>query len=140
LSNVGATSLMLNLRHNGVLHENVVLLTIEALEEPVVADGRRLEVAALGGGLWRAVLRYGFMERPDVGRDVEPLAGHGIPLDPARTSFFIARATAVRGEPPLLPGWQRRLFVALGRLATGQADFLNLPPAETLELGNRIGV
>ena len=68
-SEAGSTTLMQNLRHNGVLHETVVLLKIEMMEDPVVAPERRIEVNDLGGGIWRAMLRYGFMERPNVGQD-----------------------------------------------------------------------
>ena len=139
-SDGGSTTLMQNLRHNGVLHEHVVLLTVEPAEDPVMAPGRRLEVVDLGGGIHRAVMRYGFMERPDVGHDAEGLVAFGIPLDPASTSFFIGHNNIVGGDPPLLPGWQRRLFFALGRLAASPPEFLGLPPDLTVELGSRIAV
>ena len=139
-SDGGSTTLMQNLRHNGVLHAQVVLLTIESAEDPVVPGDRRLEVADLGGGVWRAVLRYGFTERPNVGQDVSALGAHGIALDPASTSFFIGHNNIVRGPQALLPGWQRRLFFALGRLAASPSEYLGLPADQTVELGSRIEV
>ncbi|MCA0303255.1 MAG: potassium transporter Kup [Proteobacteria bacterium] len=139
-SDGGSGTLMQNLRHNGVLHAQVVLLTIESGEDPVVSPGQRLEVTDLGGGIWRAVLRYGFMESPNVGRDIEGLAAHGISLAPVHTSFFIGHNNIVRGPQALLPGWQRRLFFALGRLAASPSDFLGLPADQTVELGSRIEV
>ena len=139
-SEAGSTTLMQNLRHNGVLHETVVLLTIETVEEPMVPAGLRLDTADLGGGIWRARLRYGFMERRNVGQDVEALAARGIPLDPVNTSFFIGHNNIVSGPQPLLPNWQRRLFFALGRLAASPSEFLGLPADRTVELGSRIEV
>jgi KUP system potassium uptake protein len=139
-SDGGSGTLMQNLRHNGVLHAHVVLLTIETVEDPVVPAAQRLEVADLGDGVWRAVLRYGFMDRPNVGQDVAPLAAQGISLDPVHTSFFIGHNNIVGGPQPLLPTWQRRLFFALGRLAASPSEYLGLPAEQTVELGSRIEV
>jgi KUP system potassium uptake protein len=135
-----SSSLMQNLRHNGVLHEHVVLLTIDLREDPFVAPETRLRVSELGRGVYRAVLRYGFMEKPDVGHDIAALEGFGIPLDPVHTSYFIGRNNIVTGEHPLLPEWQRKLFFMLSRLAASPGDFLGLPAGRTVELGSRIEV
>jgi KUP system potassium uptake protein len=135
-----SSSLMQNLRHNGVLHEHVVLLTVHLLEEPFVSPEERLRTRELGGGLHRAVLCYGFMEEPDVAHDISGLAGQGIPVDPVHTSFFIGHNNVVSGEHPLLPSWQRRLFLLLSRFAASPTDFLGLPANQTVELGSRIEV
>jgi KUP system potassium uptake protein len=139
-SDAASNSLMQNLRHNGVLHEHVVLLTVHLLEEPFVAPEDRLRVRELGGGLRRAVLCYGFMEKPDVEHDIVELASHGIPVDPLHTSFFIGHNNVVSGTHPLLPSWQRRLFLMLSRFAASPTDFLGLPANQTVELGSRIEV
>jgi KUP system potassium uptake protein len=139
-SDSASNSLMQNLRHNGVLHEHVVLLTVRLLEEPFATPEARLSVNELGNGLYRAVLGYGFMEKPDVGHDVALLGSHGIPVDPVHTSYFIGHNNVVRGEHPLLPEWQRRLFLMLTRLAASPSDFLGLPAGRTVELGSRIEV
>ena len=81
----------------------------------------------LGSGIHRAVLCYGFMEKPDVSHDTGGLASHGIPVDPVHTSFFIGHNNVVSGEHPLLPSWQRRLFLMLSRFAASPTDFLGLP-------------
>ena len=135
-----SSSLMQNLRHNGVLHEHVVLLTVDLLEEPFVEPGTRLRVSELGSGLFRAVLRYGFMEKPDVGRDIAALEQRGVPLDAVHTSYFIGHNNIVSGAHPLLPEWQRRLFFMLSRFAASPSDFLGLPANRTVELGSRIEV
>jgi KUP system potassium uptake protein len=135
-----SSSLMQNLRHNGVLHEHVVLLTVHLLEEPFAAPEDRLRVRELGSGIHRAVLCYGFMEKPDVGHDIAGLASNGIPVDPVHTSFFIGHNNVVSGERPLLPSWQRRLFLMLSRFAASPTDFLGLPANRTVELGSRIEV
>ncbi len=139
-SDGGSGTLMQNLRHNGVLHAQVVLLTIATVEDPVVAPERRLDVVDLGDGVWRAVLRYGFTDRPNVGQDVGGLAAHGIALDPVHTSFFIGHNNIVGGPRALMPTWQRRLFFALGRLAASPSEYLGLPAEQTVELGSRIEV
>jgi KUP system potassium uptake protein len=135
-----SNSLMQNLRHNGVLHEHVVLLTVHLLDEPFVSVEDRLRVRELGSGIHRAVLCYGFMEKPDVGHDTAALASHGIPVDAVHTSFFIGHNNVVSGEHPLLPSWQRQLFLMLSRFAASPTDFLGLPANRTVELGSRIEV
>jgi KUP system potassium uptake protein len=117
-----------------------VLLTVHLLEEPFVSPEDRLRVRELGSGLHRAVLCYGFMEKPDVGHDIAGLARLGIPVDPVHTSFFIGHNNVVSGEHPLLPSWQRRLFLMLSRFAASPTDFLGLPANQTVELGSRIEV
>jgi KUP system potassium uptake protein len=139
-SDGGSNTLMQNLRHNGVLHEHVVLLTVHPLEEPFASPEDRLRVRELGSGLHRAVLCYGFMEKPDVAHDIAGLASQGIPVDPLHTSFFIGHNNVVSGEHPLLPSWQRRLFLMLSRFAASSTDFLGLPANQTVELGSRIEV
>ena len=139
-SDGASNSLMQNLRHNGVLHEHVVLLTVHLLEEPFVSPEDRLRARELGGGLHRAVLCYGFMEKPDVAHDITELANLGIPIDPVHTSFFIGHNNVVSGDHPLLPGWQRHLFLLLSRFSASPTDFLGLPANQTVELGSRIEV
>ena len=92
--------LLHNLKHNEVLHEHVVLLTIEVPDEPYVPADQRAEVSHLGKGVHRVVLHYGFMEQPDVPRDLAPLADRGIPIEPMRTSYFIGRNSYVGAAKP----------------------------------------
>jgi KUP system potassium uptake protein len=132
--------LLHNLKHNEVLHEHVVLLTIEVLDVPYMPVDQRAQINHLGKGVHRVVLRYGFMEQPDVPRDLGRLADKGIPLDPMRTSYFIGRNTFVSSRTPLLPRWQQKLFLVLARFAVSAADFFGLPANRVVELGSRIEI
>ena len=132
--------LLHNLKHNEVLHEQVVLLTVQVVEEPYVPPNARAQVAHLGKGTHHVVLRYGFMEQPDVPRDLLPLADRGVPVDPMRTSYFIGRSSFVAAERPLLPRWQEKLFLMLARVAASAGDFYGLPANRVVELGSRIEI
>jgi KUP system potassium uptake protein len=132
--------LLHNLKHNEVFHEHVVLLTVEVPDEPFVAAEQRATIIHLGKGVHRVVLRYGFMEQPDVPRDLAGLADKGIPTDPMRTSYFIGRNTFVGAARPLLPRWQQKLFLGLSRIAASAGDFFGLPANRVVELGSRIEI
>jgi KUP system potassium uptake protein len=132
--------LLHNLKHNEVLHEQVVLLTVQVPDEPYVPPNARAEVAHLGKGVHHVVLRYGFMEQPDVPRDLLPLADRGVPVDPMRTSYFVGRNSFVAAEKPLLPRWQEKLFLVLARVASNAGDFFGLPANRVVELGSRIEI
>ncbi len=129
-----------NLTHNEALHENVILLTIQIADEPFVSPEARRGVVDLGNGIHRVVLRYGFMEKPDVGLDIAGLATSGIPVDPAHTSYFIGRNSIVGGDHPLLPLWQQKLFLMLAHLSTSPGDFFGLPANRVVELGGRLEI
>ncbi|MBV8393447.1 MAG: potassium transporter Kup [Alphaproteobacteria bacterium] len=132
--------LLHNLKHNEVLHEQVVLLTVEVPDEPYVPPNARAQVAHLGKGVHHVVLRYGFMEQPDVPRDLAPLAERGVPVDPMRTSYFVGRNSFVAASRPLLPRWQEKLFLTLARVASNAGDFFGLPANRVVELGSRIEI
>jgi len=138
--NTAPGCLLHNLKHNEVLHEHVVLLTIEVGDEPYVAPDQRADVGHLGKGLHRVVLHYGFMEQPDIPRDLAPLTDKGIPFDPSRTSYFVGRNSYVGAARPVLPLWQQKLFLVLVRFAVSAADFFGLPANRTVELGSRIEI
>jgi KUP system potassium uptake protein len=132
--------LLHNLKHNEVLHEQVVLLTVEVPDEPYVPPNARAQVTHLGKGVHHVVLRYGFMEQPDVPRDLAPLSERGVPFDPMRTSYFVGRNSFVAAERPLLPRWQEKLFLSLARVASNAGDFFGLPANRVVELGSRIEI
>jgi len=133
-------SLLHNLKHNESLHEHVVLLTIEVPDIPYVAEIERAEVTHLGKGMHRIVLRYGFMESPDVPRDLAPLSTRGVPLEEMRTSYFVGRNSLVAAARSPMPRWQEKLFLGLSRIASSAGDFFRLPPNRVVELGSRIEV
>ncbi len=132
--------LLHNLKHNEVLHEQVVLLTVQVPDEPYVPPNARASVKHLGKGVHHVILRYGFMEQPDVPRDLAPLADRGVPFDPMRTSYFVGRNSFVEASRPLLPRWQEKLFIVLARFASNAGDFFQLPANRVVELGSRIEI
>jgi len=132
--------LLHNLKHNEVLHEQVVLLTVEVPDEPYVPPNARAQIRHFGKGVHHVVLRYGFMEQPDVPRDLLPLADRGVPVDPMRTSYFVGRNSFVAAARPLLPRWQEKLFLVLARFASSAGDFFQLPHNRVVELGSRIEI
>jgi KUP system potassium uptake protein len=132
--------LLHNLKHNEVLHEQVVLLTVEVPDEPYVPPNDRARIRHFGKGVHHVVLRYGFMEQPDVPRDLLPLGERGVPVDPMRTSYFVGRNSFVAAARPLLPRWQERLFLMLARFASSAGDFFGLPHNRVVELGSRIEI
>ncbi|MBS0540723.1 MAG: KUP/HAK/KT family potassium transporter, partial [Proteobacteria bacterium] len=132
--------LLHNLKHNEVLHEQVVLLTVQVPDEPYVPPNARAVVRHLGKGVHHVVLNYGFMEQPDVPRDLAPLADRGVPFDPMRTSYFVGRNSFIESSRPLLPRWQEKLFIVLARVASSAGDFFQLPANRVVELGSRIEI
>ena len=132
--------LLHNLKHNEVLHQHVVLLTVDIGDVPYVPADQRSGISHLGKGFHRVALHYGFMEQPDVPRDLAPLADKGVPVDPMRTSYFVGRNSYVAATRPVMPRWQQKLFLVLARFAVSAADFFGLPANRTVELGSRIEV
>lgn len=128
-------SLVANLRHNHVLHESVVLLTVVTSSVPRVARARRVRLRGLGIGFWQVTLTYGFAETPDVPGDLAAVID-GPPFDRAHTTFFIGRET-VRStvERPGMARWRERLFAVLHRNARSAADHFRLPPHRVVEIG-----
>ena len=92
------TSLLHNLKHNKVLHERVLFVTVQNVDEPEVGPERRMEVSELAPGIHRVVLRYGFMESPNIPRDLEALNERGVAFDPMQASYFLGRETAGAGD------------------------------------------
>lgn len=123
-----------------MLHEHVVLLTVQVPDEPYVRSEDRARIGHFGKGVHRVTLNYGFMETPDVPRDLALLEDRGIPLDPMRTSYFVGRNSFVEASRPLLPRWQEKLFIALARVASSAGDFFQLPANRLVELGSRVEV
>jgi KUP system potassium uptake protein len=132
--------LLHNLKHNHVLHEHTVLLKIEVTDEPYVRSANRASLTHLGKGFHQVVLRYGFMEQPDVPADLAVLEDRGVPFDPMRTSYFVGRSNFVPSSRPLLPRWQEQIFLAIARVAASAADFFGLPANRVVELGSRIEI
>ncbi|MBV9813378.1 MAG: potassium transporter Kup [Acetobacteraceae bacterium] len=129
-------SLADNLRHNKVLHERVILLTVATERAPRVAESDRIAVAALPHGLSRVTVRFGFGERPILPPVFAAHPELGIDLD--RTSFFIGRELPVPTTRPDLSLWRERLFGFMTRNAVSATDYFALPPKRVVELGTQV--
>jgi len=137
----GAPSALLhNLKHNQVLHERNVLLTVIVEDKPYVTKGNRLLIDDMGKGFYRLRLFYGFMETPDIPSALEQCAKQGLSFDMMNTSFFISHAVIVAGAKPSMMKWRKRLFVALSRNAMNAAEFFNIPTNRVIEMGTRIEI
>jgi KUP system potassium uptake protein len=130
--------LLHHLKHNKVLHETVVIMSIEGEEIPQVPREERLTLKSLGDGFHRVVGRYGFMETPDVPALLASLQRDGLRASPAETSFYLGRETLLPDGNSRMARWRKLLFIVMARNAQSATAFFNLPPNRVLELGARI--
>jgi KUP system potassium uptake protein len=131
-------SLLHNLKHNKVLHRQIVFLTVETQERPRVSRKDRLDVADLGHGIFRVVARYGFMEDADVPELLTKVDQPGLSFPPGDTSFFLGKETIFATKRPGMAVWRERLFSFMSRNARSATLFFNLPPNRVVELGAQI--
>ena len=134
------TSLLHNLKHNKVLHERVLFVTVQTLDVPEAAPEQRTQVEELSPGVHRVTLRYGFMESPNIPRALEELRGEGLDYDPMQASFFLGREVLVRAMVPKLPKWRLFLFLLMARNAVPATEFFRIPSDRVVELGVRVAI
>jgi KUP system potassium uptake protein len=133
-------ALLHNLKHNKVLHERVILLTVRIEDVPYVMAEKRLEVRDYGSGFFRVVLRYGFMEEINVPAALGQLKGIGDQCKMMDTSFFLARQTLLASARPGMAIWRERLFAWMLRNAVSAMDFFKLPTNRVVELGSQVEI
>ena len=133
------TSLLHNLKHNKVLHERVLFVTVQTTDEPEVPAARRAEVKELAPGVHRVVLRYGFMESPNIPQALEQLNGV-LSFDPMQASYFLGREVLVPASVPKMPWWRLWLFLFMSRNATSATEFFRIPSDRVVELGVRVAI
>ncbi len=133
-------ALLHNLKHNKVLHERVLFVTVSNLDVPEVGLADRAVIAELAPGIHRVTLRYGFMESPNLPRDIGLLKDMGIPIEPMQASYFLGRETLVPAMAPRMPAWRRFLFLLLARNATPATEFFRIPSDRVVELGVRVAI
>ena len=129
-----------HLRHNQVLHDQVVLLSVETLEIPRVPAADRLEIVGLAPGVYAVVGRYGFMQTPDVPVALRLCESLGLLVDLERTTFYVGRETLLARKDFGLPLWQDHVFEFMSRNAARADIFYHLPPEQVIELGIRIEI
>jgi KUP system potassium uptake protein len=133
-------ALMQNLKHNKVIHEQVVLLTIVTEEVPHVAPEERLEVDSLGQGFYRLTAWYGFMEEPQIPRLMKRARELGLVCDPEETTYFLGRETLLATERPGMAIWREKLFGFMSRNQQRAAAFFQIPPERAMEVGALIEI
>jgi KUP system potassium uptake protein len=131
-------ALLHNLKHNKVLHERVVFLTILTQDIPFVPSEERYEIEPLGCDFFRMVARYGFKEDPDVPELLEDSGRKGFVFDMMETSFFVSRETLIATVTPGMALWREKLFVSMSKNATKASEFFQVPTNRVVELGTQV--
>ncbi|HZV17272.1 MAG TPA: potassium transporter Kup [Sphingobium sp.] len=133
-------ALLHNLKHNKVLHDRVVLLTVKIADVPVVEPAKRYEIEDLGRGFFRLILRYGFMEEADVPAALAQVKDCGQTFKMMETSFFLARQTLLPSSRPGMRIWREKLFAWMLRNAESAMEFFRLPTNRVIELGSQVEI
>ena len=142
-SGLTPTALLHNLKHNKVLHQRVIFLTIESEKVPHVPAAERVKIECIAQreedqhSVWRVVGHYGFMEQPDIQEMMRLCEDQGLKLDPMQTSFFLGRETIIPGRKHFAR-WRARLFALLSRNAQSAVAYYNIPPGRVVEFGIQI--
>ena len=134
------SSLLHNVKHNQVLHERNILLTVIVEDKPYVTFGNRILVDDMGKNFYRVRIFYGFMEMPDLPAALEQCASWGLPFDMMTTSFFISRTMIVSSPNPGMTKWRERLFLVMSKNSMNAADFFKIPTNRVIEMGTRVEI
>ena len=133
-------ALLHNLKHNKVLHENNLFVTVKSHEVPWIGMDKRLQIESLGHDCWQVTVHYGFKNDPDLPKALEQIRGRGCELEAMNTSYFLSRDTVVPTMGDGMAPWREKLFAQMHHNASAAADFLNLPNNSVVELGSKIEI
>ncbi len=133
-------ALLHNLKHNKVLHQQVLFVTVLNEDIPQVGPDRRRSVEALAPDIHRVTLRYGFQESPNIPRELAGLREAGIAFDPMQASYFLGRETVVQAAVPKMSRWRQWLFTVMSRNAVPATEFFRIPSDRVVELGVRVAI
>jgi KUP system potassium uptake protein len=134
------SALLHNLKHNKVLHEKNVVLTIKTIDIPRVREDERVTIEHLGDSFWKVEMTYGYMEQPNVPRGLAILRKQGFKFDIMATSFFLSRRSIRPAAQSGMPLWQDKLFIGLATTATDATDFFQIPTGRVVEVGTQVTV
>jgi KUP system potassium uptake protein len=134
------TALLHNLKHNKVLHEHNVILTIITTDTPRVGEDERVTMTAVSPHFRRVALKFGYMERPNVPKALAVARKHGWSFDIMATSFFLSRRALKPSAHSGMPRWQDRLFIGLAKSASDATDFFQIPTGRVVEVGTQVTV
>jgi len=131
-------ALLHNLKHNKVLHERIVFLTVVTGDVPTVPVGERYEAKPLGCEFFQIIAHYGFKDDPDIPELLDECGRRGFAFDMMETSFFVSRETLIATVAPGMALWRERLFVSMSKNATKASDFFRIPSNRVVELGTQV--
>ena len=134
------SALLHNIKHNKVLHERVVVLTVQIADVPYVDPENRIEVNEIGDGFYRVMLHYGFMEETDLPAALKKIEMCGAPFEMMQTSFFLSRQTLVTAAKPGMALWREKLFAWMMRNSATPMEFFRLPTNRVVELGSQVEI
>jgi KUP system potassium uptake protein len=133
-------ALLHNLKHNKVLHEQNLFVTVKHHEVPWIGMDKRIQMESLGHRCWQVTIHYGFKNDPDVPDALSTIHGRGCEINPMTTSYFLSRDTVVPTIGGGMSPWREKLFAQMHHNASAAADFLNLPNNSVVELGSKIEI
>ena len=133
-------ALLHNLKHNKVLHEKNVILTVRTVDTPRVRDENRAKIEPIGDGFWKISMTYGYMETPNIPRGLALLRKFGFKFDIMATSFFLSRRSIRPAARSGMPLWQDKLFISLAKTASDATDFFQIPTGRVVEVGTQVTV
>jgi KUP system potassium uptake protein len=125
-----------NLKHNQVIHEKNIILTVAVAEVPNVPESQRLIVEHLSSRIVRAIVSFGYMETPDVLNALYNADKQGLYVDMENVTFFLGRHKIISNPRRGLPGWQDKIYIAMSRSAVSATDFYKIPPSQVVEMGS----
>ncbi len=137
---VAPVALMHNLKHNKVLHEKNVILTVETAETPRVSEDKRVHIESLNDDFKKVIVTYGFMESPNLPKALNLCRKMGLKFDIMATSFFLGRRSVVPSAQSGMPLWQDKIFIFLMKNAANPTDFYKIPPGRVVEMGAQVTV
>jgi KUP system potassium uptake protein len=133
-------ALLHNLKHNKVLHEKNVVLTVKTVDTPRVEDEERVRIEHVGHSFWRVEMTYGYMETPNIPRGLAILRKQGFKFDIMATSFFLSRRSIRPAAQSGMPLWQDKVFISLAKSASDATDFFQIPTGRVVEVGTQVTV
>lgn len=133
-------ALLANLHYNGMLHEQILLTTVQSTGAAHIHDKERITLEPLGEGLYRVTIRFGFMEEPDVPKAIASISAPGLRFDPEQVPYFVNRTRVIASTLPGMALWREKLYTRMRSNAASAADFFRLPPSRVFEIGTSVEV
>ncbi|MCC0805617.1 potassium transporter Kup [Methylobacterium sp. W2] len=137
---IAPAALLHNLKHNKVLHEKNVILTVETVDTPRASEADRIRLEPIGPHFSKIVMKFGYMEQPNIPRTLTLLKKQGFKFDIMATSFFLSRRSIRPAAHSGMPLWQDRIFITLAKNANDATDFFQIPTGRVVEVGTQVTV